>query len=295
MAGFVAFAVLLAVNAFVTRRMLDTQTELGLWVIHTEGVETALGQTQSLLGDAEISERDYLLTGNAKFLAPYQSSSAQIDGRIDALTTLTADNPVQQRNIAELRPLLRKKLDDMAQAVALSGGGNAATAKAAVLSDQGTPVVDPVRRIFAEMSAEEARLGGLRTPAYQRSKRMTVISIWLSSLMAVLGVAGLAWLVLSRRASRERYERQLRQREESFRVTLTSIGDAVIATDAQGKVDFLNPEAERLTGRKLSDAGGKDIKEVFPIFNDYQALRASRRASADHFNPQHGQPMIQAH
>ena len=57
--GFVAFAVLLAVTAFVTRRTLDAQTELGLWVIHTEEVETTLGQTQSLLSDAESSERGY--------------------------------------------------------------------------------------------------------------------------------------------------------------------------------------------------------------------------------------------
>lgn len=271
--GFVAFAVLLAVNALVTGRMLDTQIKLGLSVIHTEEVESALSQTQLLLGDAENTERGYLLTGDAKFLATYQSAAAQIDSRIDTLSELTADNPVQQKNIAELRPLLRKKLDDMAQAVSLSDARNTTAAKAAVLSGEGTPAMDPLRRIFAEMSAEEARLGGLRTPAYQRSKRMTVISIWLSSLIAVLGAAVLAWIVLSRRASREHYERQLRQREESFRVTLTSIGDAVIATDAQGKVDFMNPEAERLTGRKLSDAGGKDIKEVFPIFNEKTGAR----------------------
>jgi CHASE3 domain sensor protein len=152
--GFVVFAVLLAVNALVTRRMLDTQTELGLWVIHTGEVEAALGQTQSQLGDAENS---CLLTGNAKFLAPYQSAAAQMNGRIDALAVLTADNPVQHRNIAELRPLLRKKLDDMAQAVPLSGAGKTAAAKTAILSGQGTRALDPVRRIFAEMSAEEAR------------------------------------------------------------------------------------------------------------------------------------------
>ncbi|HEY2468279.1 MAG TPA: PAS domain S-box protein [Terracidiphilus sp.] len=271
--GFVAFAVLLAVNALVTRRMLNTQTELGLWVIHTKEVEAALGQTKSLLGDAEISERGYLLTGDETFLAAYQSAAAQIGGRIDALAVLTADNPVQQRNVAELRPILRKKVDDMAQAASLSRAGKTAAARAAILSVPGTPAMDPVRHLFAAMSAEEARLGELRTPAYQRSKRMTVISIWLSSLVAVLGAAVLAWLLLSRRATRERHERQLREREESFRVTLTSIGDAVITTDAQGKVNFLNPEAERLTSRKLSEAAGKDIKEVFPIFNEKTGAR----------------------
>jgi PAS domain S-box-containing protein len=56
--------------------------------------------------------------------------------------------------------------------------------------------------------------------------------------------------------------------DEWLRVTLGSIGDAVVTTDLQGRVSFLNPEAERLTGWTLADASGKPLDEVFRIINE---------------------------
>ncbi|MBV1888745.1 MAG: PAS domain S-box protein, partial [Proteobacteria bacterium] len=57
----------------------------------------------------------------------------------------------------------------------------------------------------------------------------------------------------------------LRESEENLSLTLDCIGDAVIATDAEGSVARMNPIAEQLTGWGLRDAVGKDIKEIFPI------------------------------
>jgi PAS domain S-box-containing protein len=54
---------------------------------------------------------------------------------------------------------------------------------------------------------------------------------------------------------------------EQFRVTLMSIGDAVISTDTEGKVVNLNPVAEFLTGWSLIEAKGRPIGEVFHIIN----------------------------
>ena len=49
---------------------------------------------------------------------------------------------------------------------------------------------------------------------------------------------------------------------------MASIGDAVIATDTQGSVTFLNPAAEALTGWPLADAVGQPLAEVFHIINE---------------------------
>ena len=68
--------------------------------------------------------------------------------------------------------------------------------------------------------------------------------------------------------TREKDAASLRESEQWFRVTLSSIGDGVIATDKQGRVSFLNPIAERLTGTSLEEARGKKIGEVFPIFSE---------------------------
>ncbi len=56
--------------------------------------------------------------------------------------------------------------------------------------------------------------------------------------------------------------------ERRYAVTLSSIGDAVIATDNQARVTFLNPVAEELTGWPLVDATGHSLSEVFHIVNE---------------------------
>ncbi|MBN1831172.1 MAG: response regulator [Deltaproteobacteria bacterium] len=63
-------------------------------------------------------------------------------------------------------------------------------------------------------------------------------------------------------------DREVRRQRELMRVTLTSIGDAVIATDAEGRITFINPVAESLTGWKGEDASGKPIPSVFRIINE---------------------------
>lgn len=49
--------------------------------------------------------------------------------------------------------------------------------------------------------------------------------------------------------------------------TLSCIGDGVIAADLQGKITYMNPSAENLTGWSFPDARGKDFSDVFPIVN----------------------------
>ena len=56
--------------------------------------------------------------------------------------------------------------------------------------------------------------------------------------------------------------------ERRYSVTLSSIGDAVIATDTQARVTFLNPVAEELTGWSRVDATGQPLAEVFRIVNE---------------------------
>jgi PAS domain S-box-containing protein len=60
----------------------------------------------------------------------------------------------------------------------------------------------------------------------------------------------------------------LKESEQKFYTTLASIGDAVIATDLNGIVIFINPVAEQLTGWILSDAVNKPVKEIFNIVNE---------------------------
>jgi PAS domain S-box-containing protein len=65
-----------------------------------------------------------------------------------------------------------------------------------------------------------------------------------------------------------RAEEAIAEQREWFETTLESIGDAVIATDVQGRVEFMNPIAEHLTGWRLSEASGRKCDDVFRIANE---------------------------
>ncbi len=66
----------------------------------------------------------------------------------------------------------------------------------------------------------------------------------------------------------ERDARLIREQRERLHVTLASIGDAVISTDAQGRVEFLNPVAEELLGWTTEEAAGRTLGDVFHIVNE---------------------------
>ncbi|MHA2296619.1 MAG: PAS domain S-box protein [Candidatus Hodarchaeales archaeon] len=63
-------------------------------------------------------------------------------------------------------------------------------------------------------------------------------------------------------------EEKLQQTWEWFRVTLRSIGDAVITTNREGHITFMNREAERLTGWSFNEVAGQDLLEVFKVIDE---------------------------
>jgi PAS domain S-box-containing protein len=74
--------------------------------------------------------------------------------------------------------------------------------------------------------------------------------------------------------ARKEAEEKLRQSEESLATTLYSIGDAVLAADAAGRITRINPVAERLTGWSEKEAIGRPLDEVFNIVNEETRAKA---------------------
>ncbi|VAW68951.1 diguanylate cyclase/phosphodiesterase (GGDEF & EAL domains) with PAS/PAC sensor(s) [hydrothermal vent metagenome] len=70
-----------------------------------------------------------------------------------------------------------------------------------------------------------------------------------------------------RQLARDIAELALSEREQDLRVTLNSIGDAVIVTDINGKITRMNPVAEHLTGWSFEQAQKHSLKTVFPIID----------------------------
>ena len=267
-AGFAVLLVVLIGNSLLTRREVSAQfaSQARLGTSHRLLLE--LEKTESLLKDAETAQHGYLYTGDTRYLAPYNLAKTQVDAHFDQLMRLTADSPEGQASIVELRALEQVKMSEIAQTIALYQAGKTDDARSLVLTNYGLLTMEHFRQIIDRLETDEATRELTRNVQYQKTVQRTFTSIYLASLLATIGLVMLAYYILKEMSLREQHAQEIREREEWFRITLTSIGDAVIVTDESGKVSFLNPVAEMLTGMNLITARGHDITEVFPVFNE---------------------------
>ena len=267
-AGFLVLLLILITNAVLARRQLRVQESSQGWVYQTQQVLIELRRTESLLTDAETGQRGFLYTGDPKYLAHYDLALSELSSHIDRLAQLTADNPAEGAKVSALREMSVVKLREMAETISLRRVGDLAGAKAVVLSSHGIDQMDSVRTLVEAMEADEVALETSRAETHRASVETTVLSTYFSNAIAMLGLAILAYFILRESRLRERHVRLLEEREDWFRMTLTSLGDAVIATDQHWNVTFLNPVAERLIGMTNAQVYGRPISEALPIFSE---------------------------
>jgi CHASE3 domain sensor protein len=194
--GFALLLAVLLVNAAITKRQLDQQVATGLWVVHTHQVQVELSDTLALLTDAETGQRGYLYTGQEQYLAPYDRAVRQVDLQIDDLAGLTADNSRQQAAIAQLRPLARQKLQELASTIAFYRAGNPDEARKLVLGDSGLHTMEQIRSVIADMKDEEDLLEREREASYRVTIRRASTSIYLTTALAALGLVVLAYFII---------------------------------------------------------------------------------------------------
>ena len=127
--------------------------------------------------------------------------------------------------------------------------------------------MDQIRALAAEMANDENNLLSLRTQRANESMTRSARTIGAGTLVSI-SLLVLCFGLLSRELSeRKRAQAALAKSEMWFSTTLGSIGDAVIATDTNGAVNFMNSVAQTLTGWNLEEAQGKSMDLVFDIVN----------------------------
>jgi two-component system CheB/CheR fusion protein len=265
-----AILVVAAVAAFgwvviVNARDLVEQTNR---IEATWGAVRELEATLSALRDAETGQRGYLLTGDASYLTTYENGVAEVRDRLPRLRALSTSRPPWQARLDEFGGLVEAKLGELAETVRLYSSGDRAAALQTVQTGFGRNTMDRIRVSLATMRSEEDALLAERTRrAAASSRRVTAAAV--AGALASLALFG-TFVVVVRRdiLARSRTQAALRQSEQRLRTTLRSIGDAVMATDAAGRVTFLNAVAERLTGWELAEATGRPVEEVLRIVDE---------------------------
>mgnify|MGYP001601943797 FL=1 len=239
--------------------------------------------------DAETGQRGFLLTGNEAFLDQYVAVRDSFAVRLGTLRRLSVESATHE-DLAALAPLLDAKLAGMAHLIGLRRRQDVAGAQALVSTGEGKRQMDAIRAVMKSIIATEKAALARSDEAFDAALRRLLFLIVTATLLALLGALAVAWWVHQR--SRQRLARTthleteqsldiqeaanaelqqvnvtLAEREERLEVTLASIGDAVMTTDASACVTGLNPVAERLTCWRAAQAAGRPVAVVFQIIN----------------------------
>ena len=241
-------------------------------VAHTHAVRFEVEALLSAVQEAETGARGFLITGRDDYLDPYRRARATVKGRASEIANLVVDNPVQERDLAEVRRLVDIRLEDMQAAIAARHDDpdprrGFEAARRRILLDGGQETMDALRGVVAAMDQRERALLLAREAESGARYRVAVATTLLSLGLGLLLVGML--FALGRRlfAAQQRAAAALFREREQLRTTLTSIGDGVIVTDAQGRVTLMNDEARTLTGWP-DDPLGRPLDEVFQILNE---------------------------
>jgi PAS domain S-box-containing protein len=137
----------------------------------------------------------------------------------------------------------------------------------------------PVRILIpADRQAEEddilarirrgERVDHFETKRVTKDGRLLDISLTISPVRDSTGTIVGASKIARDITEQRRAAMELAAQQAWFRITLASIGDAVIASDPEGHVSYMNATAERLTGWPLAAAQGRQLEDVFEIVNE---------------------------
>jgi CHASE3 domain sensor protein len=194
-AGFGIAALTLVLIVAVSYRNANRVIESDAWVAHTHQVRTELAALLSQLTDAEAGQRGYIITGEDPYLAPYQLAITAIQGSLDDVRKLTADNPAQQRRLAAISPLIEAKLAELKQTIDLRRNQGLDAATKVVLSNSGRSYMDQIRGVLTEADQEEKDLLKRRSEEARASADMTTATIFWGGLLGTLVVVAIGWVI----------------------------------------------------------------------------------------------------
>ena len=117
--------------------MLERTRDSTAVVIATREMRSALADLFSLVQDTEIGQRGYLLTGEERYLQPYEKAVANVDDGIKRVERLLRNRPDSTDFLARVRPLIAAKLAELKETVDLKTAGKNSEALEAVLTDRG--------------------------------------------------------------------------------------------------------------------------------------------------------------
>ena len=224
----------------------------------------------SLLQDAETGQRGYVITGDDRFLEPYDSATRQLDAQLEILGRLFQTQREQSEDFERLDALSARKLQLMQTGIDARTTQGAAAGMAVVASGQGKLVMDEVRVIVGRMTDVEARaLERYTRTAQVRTTRTEVMvgALFLILLALVVGAAVLVWRYIHTRQTLLLNIQATAARQAAI---FDGAMDGIVTLNPSGSIESVNAAAAQMFGYEAAELDRRDVSLLIDIAPDGQ-------------------------
>ena len=181
-----------------------------------------LNNLLSLMRDAEIGQRGYIITGDEDYLEPYRIAVAMIGRKMEDLRRLIVHNSDQQRKLLLLNSLITTELAEFKQTIELRKNKGFEAALQVILTDRGREVMDEIRSLVSEMEDEEKGFLSQQLRVEEGKVQNTTYLIILGSLLAFALVSFATFIIHRDITERKRAERHWQSARQTWPVPMPS-------------------------------------------------------------------------
>ncbi len=198
--GYLIVILALAAAIFVVRAQIDKlETEMNFVAGHDMDVHDRANQIEKNAVDMETGQRGFIITGEDKYLDPYNKGKADWETNYQTLYELISDNPAQQAKLDEAKSKIENWIQIAGEAtIAMKRAGDTEGIRQFFVDDPGKQDMDAFRQVVAEFTDTEKSLTTKRVNDLHESNQQLKILLFVLLGTVVLVAGLLSWFISSR-------------------------------------------------------------------------------------------------
>jgi two-component system sensor histidine kinase UhpB len=223
---------------------------------------------------AESAIRGYAGTGNPRFISKFPSLIDSIRTNYREIKKFH-DRDYSSVNLnfyLQLDRLIKEKIEFMQQVKKLCEHNNCSEAMSLISTEKGIILTDSILNVYHAANALMLdSLGQSKKIFNLKNNTNNNIAFW-GIIASMLLIAVIFYLLLKEIKRVEHISEELLLQKEHLGITLKSIGDGLITTGKDGKIIYMNPAAENLTGWSNLEVKDKPLQSVYNVLNEETGL-----------------------
>ncbi len=238
--------------------------------IETIRLQDEIDNTKFHLKEAEAGVRGYAVTGDRSFIENVETANISIRNlyQNSTVSRYRQNNRAFDLSFLQLSSLVKRRIDFNTQVIALCDSNQHQSARALIATKKGLKLSDSIGKINTQMMMVLQKQLHASQTGFILADRSNNSLAYLGISASMLLVTIVILLLVTEIKRTRKITEELQERKDVFKMTFNSIQEGLICTDEIGKVSYMNPSAEELTGWPWHEAKNQPLQKVFNVVNE---------------------------